>query len=358
MGRRRERPGNSARQRGGPEPRLRRLSRAERQRVYRRRRIIALLVLVAVILVILVLVGLITLPLVGAKPSGAQAEKETPGLDVSTSASKTAASSGASGVKPVKPAREKPSEKTAGKPLDVLVLGVDKRPAGSSVEGSRADTVIVARVFPGTGEVKMLSIPRDLFVEIKPGVEDRINAAYSYGGVPQATATVERLTGITVDRHAVVDFQGFEDLVNAVDGVTVDTNAYGAMPRGWRMEGRQTLDGRRALLYARYRGTPGGDLDRIARQQQVVNALHDKVLSWNSLPRLPEMVRVARDDVETDSGFVESLSLGRSVLRDGGNIQAVQLKGTPTITLDGRMVLMPDRSENERLVRDFKQPDV
>lgn len=359
MGRRRERPGNSARQRGGPEPRLRRLSRAERQRVYLRRRIIALLVLAAVILVILVLAGLIALPLVGAKPSGVQAEKEAQSLDVSPSASKMAASSGASGVKPVKPTQGKPSEKAAGKPLDVLVLGVDKRPAGSTVEGSRADTVMLARVFPDTGDVKMLSIPRDLFVEIKPGEKDRINAAYSYGGVSQATATVERLTGITIDRHAVVDFQGFEDLVNAVDGVTVDTNAYGAMPRGWHMEGRQTLDGHRALLYSRYRGTPGGgDLDRIARQQQVVNALHDKVMSWNSLLKLPGMVRVARDNVETDSGFVESLSLGRSVLRDGGNIQAVQLKGDPTTTPDGRMVLMPDREDNERLVRDFRQPGV
>ncbi len=248
------------------------------------------------------------------------------------------------------------AEKTTGKPLDVLVLGVDKRPAGSEVKGSRADTIMVARIFPDTGDVKMLSIPRDLFVEIKPGVEDRINAAYAYGGVQQTIATVERLTGITVDRYAVVDFQGFKDIVNAVDGVTVDVK--GALPRGWDMEGRQTLDGRRALLYARYRGTPGGDLDRIARQQQVVNALYDKVLGWNSLLKLPEMVQVARDNVETDSGFVESLSLGRAVLRDGGGrVDALQLKGTPTTMPDGRQVLIPDRKENERLVRDFEQPD-
>lgn len=250
-----------------------------------------------------------------------------------------------------------PNQNVMREPLDVLILGVDRRPEGDYVEGSRADTIMVARVFPDTGGVKMLSIPRDTFVEIEPGVEDRINAAYAYGGVSQTAATVERFTGITVDRHAVVDFRGFEDIVNAVDGVTVDVK--GEMPRGWRMEGRQTLDGHRALLYARYRGTPGGDLDRIARQQQVVNALHDKVLGWDSLLDLPEIARVTRENVETDSGVVESLSLGRAVLREenGGDVEALQLKGTPTTLPDGRQVLMPDREVNERLVRDFERPD-
>lgn len=64
----------------------------------------------------------------------------------------------------------------------MLVLGVDKRPEGSFVEGSRADTIMVARVFPESGQIRLLSIPRDLFVEIEPGVQDRINAAYAYGG--------------------------------------------------------------------------------------------------------------------------------------------------------------------------------
>jgi len=82
------------------------------------------------------------------------------------------------------------------------------------------------------------------------------------------------------------------------------------------------------------------------------------VLGWNSLLKLPEMVRVARDNVETASGFVESLSLGRAVLQDGGGrVDALQLKGTPTTMPDGRQVLIPDREENERLIRDFEQPD-
>ena len=373
MGRRRERPDNSPRQRRVPERRLRRLSRDERQSVYRRRRIIALAVLVVVILVILVLAGLITLPLVGAKSSGAQAEKEVPGLEVSPSASKTASSSGANDVKTIqgKPSEEafssKPKvktekaagkpEKAAGEPLDVLVLGIDNRPAGSTVEGSRADTVMVVRVFPDTGDVKMLSIPRDMFVEIKPGEQDRINAAYSYGGVPQATATVERLTGMSVDRYAVVDFQSFEDLVNAVDGVTVDTNAYGAMPPGRHMEGTQTLDGEQALFYARYRGTPGGDLDRIARQQQVVGALREKLVSWGTVSKLPGVVKSIHGKLDTDLGLMANLSLARALPNadDASAFKTYQLTGAPTTLPDGRQVLVPDLTENERILQEFRE---
>ena len=65
---------------------------------------------------------------------------------------------------------------------------MDEQP-GSEVEGSRTDTIMLVQVVPETGEIKLLSVPRDLLVEIEPGVEDRINAAYSYGGICRATPT-------------------------------------------------------------------------------------------------------------------------------------------------------------------------
>ncbi|MGB3683167.1 MAG: LCP family protein [Rubrobacteraceae bacterium] len=356
MGRRRERTGNSARRRRVPERRLRRLSRAERQRVYRRRRIMALAVLAAVVLVILVLAGLISLPLTGAKSSGVRAERESPNLDASPGAPEGASPGGADGAKPVKPAREKPSEKASGKPLDVLVLGVDRRPEGSSVEGSRTDTVMVARITPETGSVKMLSIPRDLFVEVEPGVEDRVNAAYSYGGVGQTTKTVERATGISVDRYAVVDFEGFKDIVDAVGGITVKIQ--GEMPPRRNMEGTQTLDGEQALFYARYRGTPGGDLDRIARQQQVVGALREKLVSWGTVSKLPGVMKAIQGNLETDLGLMANLSLARSLLNAGDANSAFatfQLAGDPTTLPDGRQVLVPDPAVNKQILQEFRE---
>ena len=257
-------------------------------------------------------------------------------------------------TKPTEDVRGEADEILGAEPLDVLVLGVDRRPEGSSVEGSRADTVMVARITPRNGNVKVLSVPRDLMVEIEPGVEDRINAAYSYGGVEQMTSTVERATGISVDRYAVVDFEGFRDIVDAVDGLAVEIR--GEMPPGRDMQGTQTLDGEQALFYARYRGTPGGDLDRIARQQQLVGALREKLISWGTVSKLPEIMEAIHGNLETDLGLLQNVSLARSLMNaeDASSFEAFQLAGNPTTLPDGRQVLVPEPVENGRIMQEFR----
>lgn len=256
----------------------------------------------------------------------------------------------------VKPTELAPEEmaRPGAEALDVLVLGVDQRPEGSSVEGSRADTIMVARITPGTGKVKMLSIPRDMYVEIESGEKDRINAAYSYGGVEQMASAVENVTGIRVDRYAVVDFAGFEDIVDAVGGLKVEIQ--GEMPPGRNMEGTQTLDGGQALFYARYRGTAGGDLDRIARQQQLVAALRQKLISWGSVSKLPGIMEAVHGNLETDLGLMANISLARSLLNadDAGSaFTAFQLAGSPKTLDDGRQVLEPDSEANENILGKF-----
>src|SRR5215217_8646814 len=119
---------------------------------------------------------------------------------------------------------EGPREDYSG-PVNVLVLGVDRRPPDSDepqVVGSRSDTIMLVRIYPRSGEVGLLSIPRDLLVEVEPGIEDRVNAAYSYGGVDQAEEVVEDVTGIPVDRYAIVDFEGFSETIDAMGGVEVE----------------------------------------------------------------------------------------------------------------------------------------
>ena len=356
------------------DPRLRGLSYEERRRVYLRRRAVAVLVILVALLVIAALVGLILIPR-GSETGEASPKNASNELQLEQNSSKEAEKpdvpassnpedSAESAEKPVaKSAGVTPTETARGEvgeigpePLNVLVLGVDRRPEGSSVEGSRTDTVMVARVDPQTGGIKILSIPRDLFVEVEPGVEDRINAAYSYGGVEQVTNVVEETTGISVDRYAVVDFEGFEDIVDAVGGITVEIQD--KMPPGRHMEGTQTLDGEKALFYARYRGTPGGDLDRIKRQQQVVAALRQQLVSWSTVSKLPEIVEAIRGNLETDLGPAANLSLARSLLNSDGasssSVTSFQLAGVPTTLTDGRQVLVPDPAENERILQEFR----
>lgn len=239
-----------------------------------------------------------------------------------------------------------------GEPLNILVLGVDERPEGSFVEGSRADTIMVARVSPGSGQVRLLSVPRDLFVEVRPGVEDRINAAYSHGDVAEMTAALEKNFGLSVERHAVIDFGSFEQIIDALGGVTLDVGS--DLPPGWRLgEGVQKVDGRHALLYARYRGTAGGDLDRIARQQKLVAAVREQALGWKTLPRLPGTVAAVDRTVETDVSPARAVSLARTLAAEDDPMTTVQLRGDPAVLPDGRQVLLPDRGENERVLQEF-----
>ena len=244
----------------------------------------------------------------------------------------------------------------SGEPQNVLVMGVDKRPErGSEVEGTRADTIMLFRVYPDTGRIKVLSVPRDLLVEIEPGVESKVNASYAYDGVSGTISSVEKLTGVYVDHYAVVDFQGFEEVVNSMGGIRLDPDE-GVIPPEWDVgEGIQRLGGRKALVYARSRSTEGGDLDRIRRQQEVLAALRSQAFKWRSVKKFPEIVRTLAENVETDMSATQIASLGRAVGEHGrGSLMtSTQLKGTPDTLDNGSQVLVPDDRANAALINEF-----
>ena len=257
-------------------------------------------------------------------------------------------------------ASDEPPPPATGEPLYVLVLGVDRRPSEAGGVPSRSDTIMLAQVSPGSGRVQLLSVPRDLLVEVEPGVEDRINTAYTYGGVEQAAAVVENLTGISVDRYAIVDFGGFEEAINALGGVTLEVEEPIRLGiegrRVYIPAGRRELDGLEALAYARYRGTACGDLGRIKRQQRLIAALRQQALGWNTITRLPGMVKVAYQNVDTNLGIVQAISLGRALAGRGeeGGMRSFQLKGTPDTLPNGDAVLLPDAAANAEVLEDFR----
>ena len=239
-------------------------------------------------------------------------------------------------------------------PFNVLVLGVDERPE-SEEGGSRTDTIMLVRVDPGSGDVKLLSVPRDLLVEVAPGEEDRINAAYNFGGIDQTIAVFEDYSSVDVDHYAIVDFRGFKDVIDAMGGVEVDVED--EIPPKYKIEdGLQTLNGPQALFYVRYRKTSGGDLDRIRRQQQFVAALRSQALDWSTVKELPDILRVANRNVETDLGLRQGISLGKTLVKRGPNAQmtAQQLQGDPMTRENGDQVLVPDYEANDPMLEQFR----
>ncbi len=240
-------------------------------------------------------------------------------------------------------------------PLNMLVLGVDTRPDQQEM-GSRTDTIMLVQVVPKTGDVRLLSVPRDLLVEVEPGRKDRINAAYNYGGIDETVDALQNYAGVPIEHYAIVDFQGFNEIVDAMGGVRVDVGE-DEFPEKMHMgEGVQRLSGRRALRYARYRGTAGGDLDRMQRQRELVASLRSKALRWNIAKKLPATMNVMNENVETDIGLDGAVAIGQVLIRKGKHAEMTseQLQGTPKTLSNGDQVLIPDEEANQAILEEFR----
>lgn len=204
-----------------------------------------------------------------------------------------------------------PEDPAANRPLNLLILGSDERSGddaiGGAVEGMRSDTTIVAHISADRSRVELVSIPRDSHVTIPscvrsdgsttPAQDARFNAAFALGGmngeVSDAVActlrTVEALTGVYIDGWVVVDFLGFIEMVEALGGVEMCIpHEMVSSDAGLHLSpGCQVLDGPTALAFARARKGPGlgdgSDLGRVTRQQDLMAAMVEEVLTSNLL---------------------------------------------------------------------------
>jgi LCP family protein required for cell wall assembly len=189
------------------------------------------------------------------------------------------------------------SDVEGGSPQTILILGSDQR-ASETGDPGRSDTTMLLRVDPDKEFLALLSLPRDLQVEIPGYGTDRLNAAYSYGeqfeadrgGGPQLTLrTVKQLLGIDINHIVNVDFEGFYDAINAIGCVYIDVDRHYYNPQGGEYDdidieaGYTKLCGYRALDYVRYRHNDN-DLVRGARQQSFVREARQQIPPRSLLP--------------------------------------------------------------------------
>ncbi|HEU0304740.1 MAG TPA: LCP family protein [Gaiellaceae bacterium] len=254
-------------------------------------------------------------------------------------------------------------------PTTILLLGTDTRP-GRGQQGLRhSDSMMLVRTDPDHHRVSYLSIPRDLWVEIPGYGTDRINTSFQVGGAPLAIRTVRNLTGIDIDHVAVVDFQRFKELIDSIGGIDI------TVPRpilsnkfecpydaqrcetwdGWRFaKGRQHMDGRRALVYSRVRENQldpsDNDITRAERQQQVTQAIADKLVGVGTFLRLPFNGSDLLRPLATDLSASELLQLGWVKFRAGETVRC-RLGGDPE-TIGGASVIRSSE-ENRSVISMF-----
>ena len=260
---------------------------------------------------------------------------------------------------------------------NTLVLGADVGDRKDRKGRGRSDSMMLVRTDPDQGRIAYVAIPRDLYVPIPGRGEDKINAAYSYGGSALAIDTVEALTGLGVNHVVVVDFASFKDVVDALGGVTVqnpkailsatkfDCPLKGAEAcarwKGWSFrKGEIHLDGRRALVYSRIRQNKldpaESDITRAERQQRVVQGVADEVVSPSGFLRMPLVGDDIVKPLATDLSTGELLQLGWVRWRSAGDKTLRCRLGGDATTIGGTFVLRSSE-DNRRVMESIVDPD-
>ncbi len=258
---------------------------------------------------------------------------------------------------------------TAGERVNVLLLGVDERETWS--EGPpRTDALMLVSADPKNKVVSVLSMPRDLWVNIPGFGPERINVAYRVAemtapgtGPDTAALTVSEFLGVPVDRYVVVNFRAVREIVDSLGGLEVDvpyeiwdyqypteSNSYMTVhfPAG-----PQLLGGEQVLQYVRTRHG-STDFERMRRQQQVVEALQERVTRADFIPKAPGFLLVARDCVHTNLSVNEMIGLWsdfHDIKRDAVRLTVIdEAYSYPWITSAGADVLLPNEVAIRQLV--------
>jgi LCP family protein required for cell wall assembly len=241
--------------------------------------------------------------------------------------------------------------------VNILLLGSDLRPGRS---GYRTDTILLLTLNPKQGTASLTSFPRDLYVYIPGWTIQRLNAAQAHGGFNTTVLTFEYNFGVHPDHYILIDMGAFPNVIDSLGGVDVSVgqtltdhrDSYGDYTV---FAGVVHMDGETALWYVRSRASTN-DFDRSRRQQEVLQACYDKLISLDGISRAPELYNLFIQSVSTDMTFdqmAEFLPLAVQ-LRDPSNIHRYVIGSEQVQNFtnsNGAMVLLPIRDAILDIVR-------
>ena len=250
---------------------------------------------------------------------------------------------------------------------NILLVGEDSRTEDET--GQRSDSMILCTLNPDTHEVVLTSFMRDMYVSIPGHKTNRINNAFSRGGVELLEQTIEENFGVQIDGYASIDFAGFIEAVAALGPMQMELTEEEAeymnthTEYGWANEGTvwdlkpgwNTLDQWQFLCYARMRHVGNSDWERTERQRKVLTTCYQQVKN-SSLPKLLSLLDAVAPYITTDIRGTDLISYAYMMAKDVTNIESNRIPADGTYeskNINGMQVLVPDIEQNKAILQEY-----
>lgn len=236
------------------------------------------------------------------------------------------------------------------KPFSLLILGTDTGDLGRSDKG-RTDTIIIATVNPEKKHVTLTSIPRDTEVRIagSDNSYDKINSAYTIGGVSTAIKTVQNTLDVPIDFYLLVNMGSLRKIVDTLGGVTVTPTLTFKYSDADVTKGKKvTLNGKQALAYSRMRyDDPEGDYGRQKRQRQVIEEIINQAISVSSITRFQDLLKSIQTNMKTDLSYDDMMTIENNYKSAGKKVDSYTLRGNDAM-LGGASYQIASSSEKKK----------
>ena len=246
---------------------------------------------------------------------------------------------------------------------NVLVLGLDDAVNMDNDEEKRADAILLISMENATGKVRILNIPRDTWVVMAQDKgETRLSNVYAVGGAPLMVRTINQMFDISIHQYVIIDLATFAQIVDTVGGIdlyieqNMDYDDPEAQLSIHMRQGYRHLDGKGAEYYLRYRSDDLGDLGRTQRQQKFVKAFYAKLLRVDTLPKIPTIADILKQNVTTSAELFDSVHIGNVIRKLSSDPpRTIMLPGDFSRSDD--TVWIMDRAATDEIIHELFPPE-
>jgi LCP family protein required for cell wall assembly len=237
--------------------------------------------------------------------------------------------------------------------LNVLLLGTDQRQGDN---GFRTDVIVLVSIDIDNAQVSAVSFPRDMWVKVPTLYEMKINSVMQLGGFDAMAGMIKANFGVKPDYYVLTNFEGFTKFIDLLRGIDVQV----AKPLKddcdlpMRVNGDcsvkpgvVSMDGTEALWYVRSRKT-SSDFDRLRRAQEVLEAVFKKMMTRNTITKIPQIEGILKDNIQTNFPLTKAVALmpvAEKIFGDKSRITTFAItedQSTPMISWNGEWILLPD----------------